>query len=205
MLVTDDPFPHAVVEGLWNPDLLDQVFAEIPSPDDPRWTRYAGEREQKLEGSSPAMWGAATCQLLDGLRSPQWCDELGEAFGIGSLSADTIGGGYHAIPADGRLAMHVDFTRHPNGLHRRLNCLVFLNRGYRPEWGGQLLLGSDREVVIEPAFNTTAIFATSDHSWHGHPDPWQGPEPRRSVAVYYYSPEPAAESSDHSTAWLEDR
>lgn len=199
-----EPFPHAVEDGLWDPALLRAVVNEIPAPDAPGWRQYSGRHEQgKQEGSNSALWGPATVALLDMLRSPEWCAELGETFGIADLTADTIGGGYHQILTGGVLDMHVDFNRHPRGLHRRLNCLVYLNDGYELDFGGQLFLGADRQVTVEPRFNTTAVFATSDISWHGHPIPWAGPALRRSVAVYYFAPEPAVAGGEHSTVWLE--
>jgi hypothetical protein len=199
-----EPFPHLVLDDFWLQSQLDSVLAEIPDEDHPSWKRFGGEREEgKLEGSDQSMWGEMTRGFLTLLSSRPWCSALSEAFVIPDLTPDTTGGGYHQIVTGGRLAMHVDFNRGVGDLYRRLNCLVYLNKGWRPEWGGALLLGKDCEVTVAPQMNRTVIFATSDRSWHGHPTPWAGPEPRRSVAVYYYSPEPAPEAAgDHSTVWL---
>lgn len=201
-----DPFPHTVVDGWFADSDLRVVVDEWPALTDPRWRVYGDSYEAgKMEGSNPAMWGPTASELLRHLCSGEVCRVLGELTGIDGLVADTIGGGLHCSPTGARLAMHVDFNRHPNrrDLYRRLNLLVFLVDGYDPAWGGQLLLGQgDGQVVVEPRFNRTAVFATSEASVHGHPTPWAGPVPRRSIAVYYFAPEPPERDAEpHSTTW----
>jgi hypothetical protein len=44
-------------------------------------------------------------------------------------------------------------------------------------------------VKVVPTLGTAVLFATSNESWHGHPDPIVGPYPRRSIALYYYTAE----------------
>jgi len=200
-----DPFPHLVVDGLWSEWIVEAVAGEFPQAWHPGWRRYDGEHERKLEGSDPTMWGTATQGMIARLLDPEWCDELGEAFGITGLVGDTIGGGYHSISCGGRLDVHTDFSVHPtSGLYRRLNCLVYLNRSWRPEHGGALELhdADGLAVTVEPFGGRTAIFATSATSWHGHPVPWAGPSPRKSVAAYYFAPEPPPGfAGPHSTVW----
>lgn len=85
--------------------------------------------------------------------------------------------------------MHVDFNYQAElRLYRRLNLLLYLNRDWKPEWKGQLLLG-DGKKSIEPAHNTMVIFTTDDESYHGHPEPLECPEDvrRDSIALYFYS------------------
>lgn len=198
------PFPHVIIDGLFPVDVLRRVVAEFPAVDDPRWRRYAGVREFKSEGSRRDMWGPATCGVLDVLCSEPFRCSLADMFGMPPLEADTIGGGFHSIELGGFLGMHTDFNRHPvTGAHRRLNGLLYLNDGWVPGDGGALLLGVDR-LVVEPTFGRFVAFATSDTSWHGHPDPWTNPTPRRSLAVYYYSATaPVEVTASHSTLWLE--
>ena len=40
-----------------------------------------------------------------------------------------------------------------------------------------------------PIFNSIGLFATSDNSWHGNPDPVKCPkgQSRKSLALYYYT------------------
>eukprot|EP00975_Prorocentrum_lima_P044693 9362119-Prorocentrum_lima.AAC.1 len=47
------------------------------------------------------------------------------------------------------------------------------------------------ERRISPAFGRLVVFSTHDFSYHGHADPLDCPphRSRRSIAIYYYSPE----------------
>jgi hypothetical protein len=198
------PFPHAVIHDHWNPKLLDLVAAEFPDTTDPRWRRYGNAKEMKLEGG-PALWGPAARTLALHLAAREWVTFLEHLTGIDQLQVDFTGGGMHCIPRPGYLAPHVDFDHHPDGRFRRLNVLVFLNRDYDHEHGGPLELfdGEGPVVSIPPSFNTTVIFTCSSSSWHGHPKPWRGPQPRRSFAAYGYTLEAPAETGDpHDTIWM---
>lgn len=197
--VTSDPFPHAVIDGWWDAQLLKRVLAEFPSPDDPGWRRYANGQERKLEGP-PWLWGPDTVEAFDVIG--QAAASVGEMFGIDGLTMETIGGGYHCIEPGGYLAVHTDFNRSPEtNRYRRLNFITYLNEGWDDE-GGHLELWdeTDRVADVAPEFNRTVIFETSDHSWHGHPvaaDRW-----RRSIAAYFFTEEPPADyAADQGTVW----
>lgn len=105
-----------------------------------------------------------------------------------------MGAGLHFTGAGGKLAIHADFNKHFKfKLDRRLNLLVYLNRGWTDENQGWLELW-DRDMKscvqrILPSFNRTVIFSTTDNSFHGQPEPIQGPPDlfRKSIALYYYS------------------
>lgn len=201
MRVSLEPFPHAVIDGGWHPDLLDRVLTEFPGDDDPRWIRYANSTENKLEGSDPEMFGPATLELLKlmTMRAPM----LSRAFGTPELTCEIGGGGYHWIRPGGYLQMHADFSRSPlTGRYRWLNMLVYLNPGWREDPGGCLQLWDDDgpAAVIRPEYNRTVIFATSASSWHGHPAPNR--RDRRSIAAYFYADTPPpGYLGDHSTRW----
>jgi hypothetical protein len=196
------PFPHVVLDGLWHPAWLDAIAAEFPAPDDRRWVTYPDPKEWGKRAGGDACWGPETSAWFDHVRSPEVCAALAQATGIGPLTADTVGGGMHMTSEGGRLASHVDFNVHPDlPLERRLNLMVFLNRDWRAEWGGTLFLGEHREVEVLPEFNRTVLFATSDASWHGHPEPILGDHLRKSLACYFYAPLRADISDAHSTVW----
>lgn len=96
------------------------------------------------------------------------------------------GGGLHEIPPGGFLGVHTDFTE-ANGLYRRANTLLYLNRDWDEDMGGELLY---RGGGIPPIYNRSVAFLSTPDSWHGHPDPWSGPDPRRSLALYWYAETP---------------
>src|SRR5690606_13977940 len=62
-----DPFPHMIVDGLWDPDRLSTVAGEFPHPHDPQWRIFSNPREGKYEGPPP-LRGPETCRLFDDIR-----------------------------------------------------------------------------------------------------------------------------------------
>lgn len=204
--VRQEPFPHLILRDAWPWNYLESVLLEFPDERDPRWHHFGNGNELKMQGG-PEMWGPFTKGLYQALSGQAWIRKLEDWFRIPGLVADHYGGGYHMIPVGGYLGMHVDFNRFANGLYRRLNCLIYLNHGW-DDPGGFLHIGPDKTPAcktISPAFNTTVIFETSDHSWHGHPRPTTH-RTRKSFAVYYGTPDmPEAYEHEHSTVWLEDQ
>ena len=205
------PFPHIVLDNLFPDILLDRVVADFPKPDDPEWSRFENAREKKL-GNYRRLdeTSDAIQRFLTALNSPEMLEFLEELTGIEGLIPDPYfgGGALHQIEPGGFLKVHADFNWHPKlRLDRRLNVLIYLNRDWRPEYGGALELW-DRDMtraqeIIPPYFNRTVIFSTTDSSFHGHPHPLACPRPmtRRSVSLYYYSngrPE-AEKSAPHDT------
>lgn len=199
------PFPHAVIDGLWDEDVLDAVVAEFPAAGDRRWVTYPDPKEYGKRAGGSECWGEYTELMMHALRSEAMCEALETVTGVGPLTSDVIGGGMHMTTQGGRLAPHVDFNIHPTDptLERRLNLLVFLNREWRESNGGTLFLGDNKQVKVLPEHNRTVIFETGPDSWHGHPDPIIGDHERKSLAVYYYAPRRDHICEAHSTVWLE--
>jgi 2OG-Fe(II) oxygenase superfamily len=202
MLLRNEPFRHLVIDGLWDDALLNSLLAEFPDPAADGWIRYQDKAfEVKLEGPED-IWGPAAHAMFAAMTSQG--PALADLFGLPELKLRSEGGGYHHIEPGGRLAVHADFNRSEDGLFRRLNIIVYLNRGWVAADGGALQLWNRREVAKEilPVFNRTVVFETSDTSFHGHPEPLPGPRPRRSFAAYFFSADPPEHySGDHSTVW----
>jgi hypothetical protein len=198
--VVRSPFPHTIMDGFWDEELLEGVLMEFPEPDADGWKRYRNNEELKLEGP-PEMWGPRTYELFG--RMGKLSDALADAFKTPHLILRPIGGGYHLIPPGGKLALHADFNRSEDQLYRRLNVLVYLNDKWKEEDGGHVeLVGPDEHLRILPTFNRMLIFETSDKSFHGHPVPLPGPRSRRSFAAYFFCAEPPpGYTHDHSTVW----
>jgi Rps23 Pro-64 3,4-dihydroxylase Tpa1-like proline 4-hydroxylase len=100
----------------------------------------------------------------------------------------------------GFLGLHYDFaTQKELKLDRRINALLYLNRDWKSEWGGQLELHSNDDVEsprhirkeIEPIFNRLAIFNTPN-ALHGHTKPLLCPPGRARLCLswYYYTAPP---------------
>ena len=198
----DCGFPAWSFDNLFNPDLLHQIAAEFPAGIDPRWQTFHGTHEQRKQQGGPACWGPATTSLIVELLSPPMTKWVSDLVGIPHLVGDVVGGGMHQSGPGAHLDTHVDFDRHPQtGWRRAVNLLIYLNQGWREEWGGLLELGETGDVKIAPEFGRTVVFACSDHSWHGHPVPIAAGHVRRSIAVYYYDPDDLPDGQGHSTVW----
>jgi Rps23 Pro-64 3,4-dihydroxylase Tpa1-like proline 4-hydroxylase len=206
------PFPHFVVDNFFDPELVDQVLAEFPKPQQIAWQKFDNEKELKLASAAESSFGPVTRLLLYHLNSMTFVEFLSQVTGIENLIPDPSfdGGGLHQIPRGGKLGVHVDFNKHRRyGLDRRLNLLLYLNKDWREEFGGHLELWN-RDVTecqarILPLFNRIAVFGTTDFTYHGHPTPLQCPEgmTRKSLALYYFTNgRPAEEvTTGHSTVF----
>jgi hypothetical protein len=205
------PFPHIVIDGLFDDGDLDVVLGDFPSPDATRWVRFDNELEKKLGfAHDQSVVSERIRRFLDALNGFEMLLFLEQLTGIEGLIPDPYfgGGGLHQIEPGGFLKIHADFNVHPKlHLDRRLNMLTYLNKGWREEWSGHLELWDadmrECHVRIAPLFNRTVIFSTTDTSFHGHPHPLASPPgvTRKSVSLYYYTAgRPEAErSAPHNT------
>jgi len=197
------PFPCFVIDNFLNPDFAQDVYDSFPPYEVAlsmgRSFKTVNERK-KVQVTDAAQFAPAVQELNRLLAEPSWTEMLSETFGLPHLLADEQlrGGGMHQTGSRGRLDVHVDFNYiAEQQWHRRLNVLVFLNPGWRPEWGGKLEFW-DKEVrhchqSLEPIFNRCVVFETSDISFHGV-TAVTCPEDRsrRSFAAYYYTREAPA-------------
>ena len=205
------PYPHAVIDGLFDDWILETIVAEFPRPGEKIWERHEFAEEIKLQSKHEKYIPLFTRQFLYALNSASFLKFLEQLTGIEKLIGDPQyeGGGLHQIPAGGKLAIHADFNKHGYyGLDRRLNMLIYLNKNWKEEYGGHFELwdpGMTRMVSkVAPVFGRVVVFSTTRYSYHGHPDPLKCPPDmtRRSLALYYYTNgNPLAEGDDkaHST------
>jgi len=190
-----EPFPHVVLDNLFDNDYLLKVLEEFPGKDDVSWWKYDNVFEKKLSYNNFFNFGENTSKYFDEVNSRKFVKEIEKFTGIQGLIADPSlrGGGLHRIGRGGKLDIHADFPYHnPTGWKRTLNIITFLNEGWKEEYGGHTELWdiNMKNCVqkISPIFNRTIIFTVNDTSWHGHPHPLDCPEDvsRMSLATYYY-------------------
>jgi Rps23 Pro-64 3,4-dihydroxylase Tpa1-like proline 4-hydroxylase len=188
------PFPHLVLDGLFSEEAMEDLLHEIPSLQDDRWVHHEEKRLTKSNLRSAVDLGEIGYQHLSFLHSAAFLYLLAEVTGIWHMVPDPYlsGAGYHVVPAGGRFDVHADRNvDHNTGLTRRLAMITYLNRGWRPEYGGQLELWSKDasrcEVVVEPLFNRTILFEVADQNFHGvRPVEREGME-RNSFAIYFHT------------------
>ncbi|CAN5833075.1 hypothetical protein BH23PLA1_BH23PLA1_10140 [soil metagenome] len=208
------PFPHFCIDGFLDEAFAEQVLAAFPSFGDARKQGLsfdAVNERGKIQLTDSAAFPEPIAELNRALATPEFLGLLGHAFEIPDLRPDDelVGGGIHQTGPRGHLDVHVDFNYiEQRQLHRRLNILVYFNKNWRPEWGGNIELW-DRDVKVcqhsfSPIFNRCVVFATSEISYHGV-TAVRCPEgvSRKSFAAYYYTREAPAgwDGQVHSTVF----
>ena len=189
------PYPHVVIDGLFDEAVLDRVVQEFPSAESLS-QKFDNAREVKRATRSELEIPVFARSLIHALNSGPFITFLEDVTGIRGLVADPHlwGGGLHALPRGGKLEIHTDFNFHKRiGLDRRINVLVYLNRDWTEEYGGHFEAwrpnGAAAEARYLPIFNRLVIFGTTDFTFHGNPEPVACPESisRKSIAMYYYT------------------
>jgi hypothetical protein len=199
------PFPHVVLDDFFPAALLDELLSEFPPADDDGWKLEDGRMQLKQQWRDANRLPPIAASFAALLQSAPFVSFLGRLTGVAGLVGDPHchHGGLHQTATGGFLKVHADQLVQPAlGLQRRVNVIVFLNRGWLPEWGADLELWDAAMTrcyrQIEPVFNRVVVFDAVGSN-HGHPDPAMAPSGvlRRSVALYYYvSPAAPLASSD---------
>jgi hypothetical protein len=193
---TAQPYPHITIDNMFSNELLDRLIAEIPSMTEEHWVHEDDDNIKRFNLRSAVELGETGYQLTAFLHSARFLYFLSELTGIWQLLPDPYlqGGGYHMIPTGGRFEVHSDRnTAYETGLIRRLSLIIYLNKDWKHEYGGQFELwnsdGSRQEAIIEPSFNRTVIFEIADQNFHGVPKVVTCPRgrSRNSFLVYYHT------------------
>lgn len=209
------PCPHILLENFLEPATASAMSKEFPQPTSDEWTQYKHANENKLGMAKRALFPATIRAVTDELNSPDFVTWVSELTGIPDLIADPMleGGGLHQSGPGGYLNLHTDFSMHHfhKNWHRRVNLILYLNPGWREEWGGSIELWERKDgkmarcaAKYPPLLNHALIFTTDERSLHGFPDPLTCPagELRKSLALYYYTFEPQGKVAVHSTDYF---
>jgi Rps23 Pro-64 3,4-dihydroxylase Tpa1-like proline 4-hydroxylase len=211
-----EPFPHAVMDDFLPAAVAERVLTEFPAPRQAAWQRTGSFDQQKLAAQREDQFGDFIRDVLRACNAVDCLRFLEDLTGIAGLMGDPYfeGGGLHQIERGGFLKVHADFNWHKRlKLDRRLNLIVYLNKGWRDEYRGHLELW-DRTMSrcvkkVLPAFNRAVVFATTSWAFHGHPERLACPEgmTRKSLALYFYTNgRPEEEKNDaHGVLWQERR
>jgi hypothetical protein len=212
------PFKHLVIDDFFKPEFTQRMLDEFPSFDDKLAMNENGEVGRKAVHEKVTGIGPAYKQLDELARSEEFREYVAKLTGIENLIYDPyyFGGGTHNNLSGQDLDPHVDFTHHPiTGDHRRLNLIVYLNKEWHEEWGGNIefhknprLNPADDDIIsVEPLFNRAVVFETNNISWHGFPR-IELPQDkaglsRKSFALYYYTHQREHPVKPHSTIYVE--
>tara|TARA_B100001093_G_scaffold478856_1_gene507402 strand:+ start:381 stop:1229 length:849 start_codon:yes stop_codon:yes gene_type:complete len=192
------PFPHIEIKDFFSNSFLNDVLSQFPDLSKYNKSQiYENKNEIKFANNDLEKYPEKIKIFFNFLNSEIFLDFLQNITSIEEkLIADPElnGGGLHEIKSGGLLKVHTDFSKHPNnGLDRRVNVLIYLNKDWKENYKGNLELWDEDmkscKKSIRPTFNNMVIFSTNDFSNHGHPDPIICPDniSRKSIALYYFS------------------
>ncbi len=197
--MTAKPYPHLVIDDLFEPELLDRLLDEFPKPRNRDWLVWDTEHELKTTSRGIDGLPIFTQLFCLWLNSRDFIGTIESIVGIDNLVGDPAfhGAGLHEMYRHGWLEMHVDYTKHFSlPLMRRINILIYLNRDWDESWGGELVLqdpqNPQNKVSYVPNFNRTIIFPTTSKTFHGVPTPLSCPldRSRKLLSIYYWTPVP---------------
>ncbi len=192
------PVPNFVIDNFLEPDFAQRVAEAFPPYQQALAVGrsfQAVNEKGKVQVTDSAQFPEPIRQLNDLLAAPELLGMLSYALDIPELLADPqlVGGGMHQTAARGHLDVHVDFNfLEERQWHRRANLLVFFNREWPAEWGGEFELW-DADVKVRhhahlPIFNRCVVFETNEISFHGVSAVKCPPgQARKSFAAYYYT------------------
>ncbi len=206
------PVPNFCIDNFLEPSFAESVLAAYPVYGDAlkQGRTFSTVNEQgKVQITDANAFAQPVAELNRELAAPEFLDLLSYVFDMPNLLPDEelVGGGIHQTGSRGRLDVHVDFNFiEDRQLHRRLNILIYFNKDWKPEWGGNIELW-DADVKkchhsFSPVFNRCVVFETNEVSYHGV-TAVMCPEgmARKSFAAYYYTREAPAHwtGEAHST------
>jgi hypothetical protein len=196
--IKNSPFEHIVIDNFCNKKHLEDALALIPD------AQNAGHNKSndymfaknKFEKSDFDLLCPQLAELKGELLSERFSTWL-SVITNQKIFIDPVfhGGGIHQGGPGSFLDMHADFNYHPENRSwfRNVNILLYMNKNWKSEYGGQLKLVDGRvkngkPFLIEPIFNRAVIMFTRDYTLHGY-DRINFPAEtyRTSIAAYGYT------------------
>lgn len=201
------PVRHVIIDNFLTSSYADALYADLPDLSAmPKSRDYVFSDKREL--STLDMHSTLSRELHEVFMSEQFAEFASRLVGREVfLDEEYVGGGFHAGDTGSFLDLHVDFNIHPkrDDWLRELNILLYLNPGWTPDWGGELLLTESPEapgITVEPLFNRLVIMECTENSFHGYkPINFPQGRSRRSVAAYGYSSVAAGSVTRHTTNW----
>jgi Rps23 Pro-64 3,4-dihydroxylase Tpa1-like proline 4-hydroxylase len=203
------PVPHIFLSDFLSRERAVELEREFPAANSDAWTHYQHQNENKHGMTKRERFPSRLGAAVDALNSPEFVEWLSNLTGIPGLLADPLleGGGLHQSGPGGYLNVHTDFSHHhyEKNWKRRVNLILYLNEGWKDEWGGAIELwdASMRQCMAKypPRLNCAFIFNTTEISYHGFPNPLNCPagSSRKSLALYYYTVEEGQNTRVRST------
>jgi Rps23 Pro-64 3,4-dihydroxylase Tpa1-like proline 4-hydroxylase len=191
------PFEHTIIPMFFKEEIAEEINEKFPLPTngDDDWNFYHNPIEHKYSLNKFDKY-AEIKRIFEYLQTDECINYIRKITDIEDLEIDPYlhGAGVHVYPNNGKLDIHLDYNIHPiTKKERRVNLIIYFNKDWDEEYGGELKLYDDKfnEIKIENfcMWNSAILFRTSDISYHGLPEPINCPENkyRKSLAIYYVS------------------
>lgn len=188
------PWKHLMLDNFLNDELANSLFENFPPIDNLKVKRKS-LNEDKAEDYHFENFHPSFSKLRAVIQSPEFYNYMSKLTGLKNLitTNDAMGSGVHQGKNGSYVDVHVDINMNVEaGLWRRINLLIYLNKNWQPEYGGDLEVW-DKEMKnchkeISPVFNRAVIFYTDDNSPHGYSkiNIPEG-ETRKSFYTYFYT------------------
>ena len=189
------PYPHLVLDNVFSPAALDGVLEEMPDWNSKTLVHQREDYLTKASLRSAVDMGNRTFDFVSAIHSASFLYLVSQITGIEALLPDPYmsGAGLTIMPEGGKFDVHADRnTDHYCGLKRRLVMLLYLNKEWSPDLGGQLELWDTTatacQKIVTPDFNRVVFFEVSDVNFHAVRPVTKGSgRVRRSMTVYYHT------------------
>ena len=219
VFVHAEPFKHLSVDDFFTADFAERLLQEFPRFNPALARNEMGDVGGKAVNTKIREISPAYLELYETIGGRPFLELMSRISGIPDLVLDPrmYGGGTHENLHGQELDPHVDFNYdEAQQLHRRLNVIVYLNKGWQTEWGGAIEIHSNprdpaknRIRAFDPIFNRCVMFETNEISWHGFPKITlpadQRDLSRKSISIYLYTKtRPAEEIAPvHATFYVQ--
>ena len=188
------PFRFLIIDDFLELSFAQDLAKSFPSLEEMN-IKYKGINERKSEHSDFNKLSPSFIRLKQTVSSPELTSAIEKITQIQNpeLINDRYGYGLHQGGKDSFLDIHVDYNLHPiERKQRRLNLILFLNDGWKENWGGALEFWNKDVSVCEqsilPLFNRCVLFECNEVSFHGYSKiNCPADVTRKSFYQYYFS------------------
>jgi Rps23 Pro-64 3,4-dihydroxylase Tpa1-like proline 4-hydroxylase len=184
-----------VLDNVFSPAALDGILAEMPDWNSKTLVHQREDYLTKASLRNAVDMGDRTFGFVSAIHSAPFLYLVSQITGVEALLPDPYmtGAGLTIMPEGGRFEVHADRnTDHYCGLKRRLVMLIYLNKDWSPDLGGQLELWDTSatacQKTVTPDFNRVVFFEVEDVNYHAVRPVTKGSGRfRRSLTVYYHT------------------
>jgi Rps23 Pro-64 3,4-dihydroxylase Tpa1-like proline 4-hydroxylase len=194
-----NPYHHIIIDNFIKEEYIHDLLEEMDKLTLDKSYYYGNQNVEREKYAFKKHFDKKIEELFQELNSDEFISLLEKNTGITGLIRNNLelnGAGIHKVLNNGFLCMHKDFEGYHDANHglldRRINLLLYMNKDWKEEYGGELCL-YDKTLnkitkKILPILNRCVIFLTPENI-HGHPKPLNIPEniSRQSITTYYYT------------------